>query len=92
MTYEVLRNLVASDLHLDKSLDEIVTALDSHYEPQPIVIAQTFHFHRRNQLPTESITEFVAELRRLSIHCSFGANLDEALRDRLVCGLRSEHI
>ena len=91
-TYAVLRNLVAPDLPQDKSLDEIVTALSSHYEPKPIVIAQRFHFHRRNQLPTESITEFVAELRRLSIHCSFGANLDEALRDRLVCGLRSENI
>ena len=34
----------------------------------------------------------MAELRRLSTHCKFGAFLDEALRDRLVCGLRSESI
>lgn len=34
----------------------------------------------------------MAELRRLSTHCKFGAFLDEALRDRLVCGLRSEPI
>ena len=31
----------------------------------------------------------MAELRR---HCAFGTYLNEALRDRLVCGFRSESI
>ena len=30
------------------------------------------------------------ELRRLSIHCEFGDYLEQALRDRLVCGLLSQ--
>ena len=34
----------------------------------------------------------MAELRRLSKHCDFKEYLSEALRDRLVCGLRSEAI
>ena len=34
----------------------------------------------------------MAELRRLADRCEFGAYLQEALRDRLVCGLRSEAI
>ena len=33
---------------------------------------------------------YVAELRRLATHCAFEAYLEEALHDRLVCGLRSE--
>ena len=33
---------------------------------------------------------YVAELRRLATHCAFEAYLEEALRDRLVCDLRSE--
>ena len=32
----------------------------------------------------------MAQLRRLSAKFKFGAHLDDALRDRLVCGLRSE--
>ena len=36
------------------------------------------------------MAQFVAELRRLATHCNFGGYLDEALRDRLVCGLRSK--
>ena len=36
--------------------------------------------------------QYIAELRRLSAHNSFGPYLNEALRDRLVCGLRSDNI
>ena len=48
-----------------------------------------FHFHRRDQAADESIAEYVAELRRLSTNCKFGATLNDALRDRLVCGMRN---
>ena len=36
------------------------------------------------------MADYVAELRKLALHCQFGPYLMEALRDRLVCGLRSE--
>ena len=56
------------------------------------MISERFHFHRRNQAASESIAEYVAELRRLSTHCEFGPYLGQALRDRLVCGLQHESI
>ena len=43
-----MRNLVLPDLPQGKSIDEIVTALLSHYKQKLIVIAQRFHFHRQN--------------------------------------------
>ena len=54
------------------------------------MIAERFHFHRRNQAPEESVADFVAQLKRLSTHCQFGEHLNEALRDHFVCGLKSE--
>jgi len=56
------------------------------------VVEERFHFHRRSQAVGENIAEYVAELRRLSTDCQFGAYLEEALRDRLVCGICSEAI
>ena len=76
----------------DKTLDEIVDVLTKHYEPKTLVIAERFQFHRRNQAVGESVAEYVAGLRLLTRHCEFGAYLDDALRDRFVCGLRSETI
>ena len=66
--------------------------LKSHFEPKLLIIAERFHFHRRSQAMEESIGEYLAELRRLSTHCSFGDYLEQALRDRIVCGIRSENI
>lgn len=86
--YAVLRDLVAPALPEDKSYGELVTALKNHYEPKPVVIAE--RFHRQSQTAEESVGQFLAALRRLATHCKFEAYLDEALRDRLVCGLRSE--
>ena len=38
------------------------------------------------------MSAFVAELRSLAEHCKFGANLDEMIRDRLVCGIKDPRI
>jgi len=76
----------------EKDLDCLTETLQHHYEPKKVVVAERFHFHRRSQAVGENIAEYVAELRRLSMHCQFGAYLEEALRDRLVCGIRSEAI
>ncbi len=69
-----------------------MSTLNTHYEPKPLVIAERFYFHQRNQGASESVVEYVAELRRLATHCEFGTFLSDALRDRLVCGLRSAGI
>ena len=89
-TFQVLRNLVAPAKVRDLSFDEIADVLLKHYEPKPLVISERFNFNRRQQGANEKIADYVAELRRLSAHCEFGTFLDDALRDRFVCGLRSE--
>ena len=40
----------------------------------------------------ESISAYLASLKQLAETCDFKGFLDEALRDQLVCGLRSEPI
>ncbi len=40
----------------------------------------------------ETVSEFVAGLRRLSEYCQFAATLDDMLRDRLVCGIRNRRL
>ena len=88
--YGLLRNLVAPATVSAQSYQELTATLKAHFDPKPIVIAEGFHFHRRVQAVGESISEYVAELKRLANNCQFGQYLDEALRDRLVCGMRSQ--
>ena len=53
------------------------------------MIAERFDFHKRNQAADETISDFIAKLCKLAMNCEFGDYLEEALRDRFVCGLRS---
>ena len=55
-------------------------------------IAERFRFHKRKQLEGESISDYVAVLRKLAEHCDFGDRLTDDLRDRRVCGMRHENI
>ena len=89
-TFTLLRSLTAPDKPGDKEYDELVTLLTRHMAPKPLVIAERFRFHKRDQREGESINEYAAELQRLSEHCDFGTGLNDALRDRLVCGIRDE--
>ena len=88
--YTLLRDLLAPKKPSAQSLEVLFQTLVSHFEPKKVVIAERFHFHRRNQGPTETVAEYIAELRHLATHCKFGDYLNDALRDRLVCGLRNE--
>ena len=66
--------------------------LRDHYEPKLIVIAERLHFHKREQHEGEGVVAYNAALNKCSEHCAFGTFLEEALRDRFVCGLSSKHI
>ena len=62
----------------------------AHLRPKPLLIAERFRFYQCNQAAGESAHVFLADLRCLAITCEFEDFLDQALRDRFVCGLRAE--
>ena len=91
-TYQLLGDLFAPDKPNTKSFEELVEKLKAHFQPTPTVIAETYRFHQRSQQKGETVTEYLAALRRLAKDCKFENFLERALRDRLVCGLASETI
>lgn len=91
-TYGILKNLLQPQLPKNTSFENIVGALKNYYMPKPLVISERFKFNKRNQKEGETVNEYVCELKKLSADCEFGDFLKEALRDRLVCGLKSEAI
>ena len=90
--YSLLRSLTAPTMPKDMSYGDLSAVLMAHFEPKPLLIAERFHFYQRKQAEGETTAQFVAELRRLATHCEFDERLDDALRDRLVCGLRNESV
>ena len=91
-TYGIIKSLTSPALPKEKSLDDLQKALKAHFDPKPLVIAERFRFYRRSQADTESVADFAADLRRLTIRCKFGDFLSDALRDKFVCGVRNNAI
>ena len=91
-TFKVLRSLIHPKKPEETPYSELTAALKKHFMPPPSEIVQRFKFHTRFRRPTETVAEYVSELRALSEYCNFGDSLEEMLRDRLVCGIANETI
>ena len=55
--------------------------------PKPLVIAERFRFHKRDQREGQLVTAYLGDLRRLTEYCEFGSYLNDA-----VCGLWARNI
>ncbi|XP_062615419.1 uncharacterized protein LOC134277149 [Saccostrea cucullata] len=91
-TYGLLKNIVAPTKPANLTYQQILEHLNRHLCPKPSVIAERFRFHKREQRSSEGVLSYVAELRKLSIHCNFGETLNDTIRDRFVCGINSESV
>ena len=56
-TYNLLHNLTIPDKPSEKTFQQNVDLLKCQLNPKPLVIAEHFRFHKRDQLKTESIAE-----------------------------------
>ena len=89
--FSLLHDLFQPEKLAGKTYKELTDKLTAHFNPKPVnVLAHRHTFHRRSQGATESIADYMAELRRLASFCEFDAFLDQALRDRLVFRVKSE--
>ena len=91
-TYDLLRDLCAPEEPNTKSFEELIKLLKEHLQPTPTTVSERYKFYQQAQKKGETITEYIAKLRRLAKDCDFGTFLEQALRDKLVCGLLNEDI
>ena len=89
-TLKLLANLVAPWKPGELSYTQICEQLDKHFSPKHVKIAERFCFHNRRQKSGETVADYLADLQKLAIHCEFGEFLEDALCDRLVCGLKDK--
>jgi hypothetical protein len=91
LKFAVLR-IVSLAIATTKTYDQLTQLLNKHLSPKPLIIAERYRFYKRDQQEGESVNEYVAQLRKLSKYCEFSAFLNDALRDKIVCGVRNVHM
>lgn len=88
-TYDILGDLCSPVSPSSKYSADMKTILKSQFAPTKLVISEQYHFHSFIQSENTSVSKFATQLQGLATTCNFGNHLNEALRDRFVCGLRS---
>ena len=78
-TYQVICNLTTLGKPTNHTFEELVQLMQAHRNPPPSVIIQRFTFNTRSQKDGETISQFMAELWRLSEHYTFDVSLDDML-------------
>ncbi|XP_011859079.1 PREDICTED: uncharacterized protein LOC105556593 [Vollenhovia emeryi] len=89
--FKLIKQLVAPERVADKKFEDVVKTVTAHFKPKPSEAMERCNFHRARQEANESIAEYAARLKKLSLHCNFD-NLKTALRDQLVCGIKDTEI
>lgn len=70
----------------------MVRLLNNHLCPKPIKTTECVRFDKRDRKVGKSIAEYIAQLKKLSIHYDLNASFNEKLRYRLVRGVRNAQI
>ncbi len=73
--YSLIQNLLSPDKPKSKSYAQLVYLLKKHFNPKPSEIVQRFKFDSRSRRPDGTVTDFVAELRKLVQDCNYGETL-----------------
>lgn len=60
--------------------------------PRENITVWRHKFYTRQQGKTETIDQYVTDLRVIAKNCKFGALENDMLRDRIVCGVNSEKV
>ncbi|XP_040076225.3 uncharacterized protein LOC115318079 [Ixodes scapularis] len=88
--YEELKKILVPQKPTDKTFEEVRELPEDHFSPEYSVIAERCKFNRGMQQEGESVKDFMTELKHLARNCEIKEFMIEALRDRLVAGLRDE--
>ena len=91
-TCQVICNIMTPGKPTDHTFEELVLLVQAHRNSPPSVTVQRFTFNSRLQKDGDTVSQFVAELRRLSEHCAFDISLDDMLQDWLVCGVHETRV
>ena len=88
--HKLFKGLIAPWKPGEKSFDELKHLMLQHQNPRPNMIAERFKFNSLVRNANESVSMFIAELRKLTEYREYGRSLNDMLRDRLVCGINHE--
>ena len=73
-------------------IEVLFKKLEEHCLAQQNVTMERYRFQMRCQRKDEMVSQFVTALKLLAAGCKFGELMNDMIKDRIVCGISSEHV
>jgi len=91
--FRVLKDLAFPDAPNTKTFTQLATLLREHFKPVRLKITERYRFPFCCSATRAVHRRFLRELKKLAETCEFtNERLNDNLRDRFICGLRSQHV
>lgn len=90
--YTLATRLCAPDSPRKKTYSALVELFKAHLAPTTNVVSERYAFGKCEQLASQTISEFVVNLKAKAQSCEFGTFLSDALRDQFVVGVYDESL
>ena len=75
-TYRLFKGLTAPAKPVEKTFNKLVILMTNHKNPSRNHIAERFQFNMCNRKAGETVSQYMAELCRLSQYCEYGNSLN----------------
>ena len=86
---KVFRTFVWSSEGDDQKIEVVLKQFEDYCIPRQNVTYERFCLFTRDQVPTETVDQYMMELHRIALNCDLESiTPDQILRDRLVTGIR----
>jgi len=86
-TYTMLHCLCDPISPIQKTYEEFCGILEAHYTPYTVLFKERKVFHESSSHNHESVLNWYARVKKLSINCKFGMNLDAFILNQFIMGL-----
>lgn len=70
-TFKLIKQLMSPDKIIDKTFEQVVKVMNAHFKPKPSEVMERCKFHLARQEASESITDYVAKLKKTSTPLQF---------------------
>ncbi|XP_058837820.1 uncharacterized protein LOC131693733 isoform X2 [Topomyia yanbarensis] len=74
------------------SYNDMVKKLKNRFDKKPSCLVQRLKFSNRVQQPDESLEDYVLSVKLQAEFCSFGEFKNQAIRDRIISGIRDTRL
>ncbi|XP_061725450.1 uncharacterized protein LOC133531325 isoform X1 [Cydia pomonella] len=74
------------------TVEQVLDEFKKYFDQRKNLTVERHRFFTRNQAESETIEQYVFDLKKLSTSCEFGTLCDSLIKDRLICGIASKAI